>query len=155
MTSAPPSRSLVVKASDISPDLSLQGLRRSVDDLLRAEAVRKKAEEHFREQLGQAVQAGAGIPAITAEVNRLSVLQEAEPGPVPPPRASGDELRERLSVCRTKREQVEMLCRLRIRPDDPRTHNAIAGTLLEELLAHGIRLDRGSANRYIKAYRDS
>ncbi|MCX5216102.1 hypothetical protein OG689_44010 [Kitasatospora sp. NBC_00240] len=123
-----------------------------MDDLLCAEKLRRSAEEDFREQLGRAVRAGVGIQAITAEVNRLAALQVAPA--VPPQRASGDALGEQLAACRTKREQVEVLCRLRIRPDDPRTHNAIAGALLEELLAHGIRLDRGAANRYIKLFRD-
>ncbi|MFP8906164.1 hypothetical protein [Streptomyces atacamensis] len=49
----------------------------------------------------------------------------------------------------TKRAALEALYAARISPDDTRTTNAITVELLAELKKHGIRLDRGSANRWV------
>ncbi|MFJ8166495.1 hypothetical protein ACIRBY_37025 [Streptomyces sp. NPDC096136] len=91
-------------------------------------------------QQPKAAAAHGGTPGvITARVPQEGKAQEEEPA---------SPLRDLLSYP-TKRAALEALYHHRIKPNDPRTTNAIAEVLRAELAEHGISLDRAPANRYI------
>ncbi|MFD5372082.1 hypothetical protein [Streptomyces sp. NPDC127103] len=89
----------------------------------------------------KAAAAHRGTPeVITARVPQEDDEAEAE--------ESEEPLRD-LQSYPTKRAALEALYRHSIASDDQRTTNAIAEELLAKLAEHGIKLDRGPANRYI------
>ncbi|WP_049653481.1 hypothetical protein [Kitasatospora sp. MY 5-36] len=142
--------------ADTSVEDAREQLVRSVDRVLEARAAVAVAEEQLRARLGRAAPAGVAFAVIEAQLGRLAATPPAAPAAiVPPARTPDDEkdLGKRLAGCATKKDALELLYRLRVRPGDPRSRNAVTEALLAELLTHGITLDRGSANRYVERFR--
>ncbi|GAB7188965.1 hypothetical protein ATKI12_8796 [Kitasatospora sp. Ki12] len=144
-----------MRATDSPAEDALEQLVRSVDRVLEARATVVDAEEQLRVQLGRAAPAGVAFAVIQAQLGRLATTQDSPSGAtVPPARTPDDEgdLGQRLAACATKKDALELLHRLRVRPGDVRSRNAVTEALLAELLTYGITLDRGSANRYVEAF---
>ncbi|MFJ9448244.1 hypothetical protein ACIRRH_41485 [Kitasatospora sp. NPDC101235] len=141
--------------ADTSVEDARKQLVRSVDWVLEARAAVAKAEEQLRVQLGRAAPAGVAFAVIEAQLSRLAASpSDAPAATVPPARSPNDEevLGERLAGCATKKDALELLYRVRVRPGDVRCRNAVTEALLAELLTYGITLDRGSANRYVEGF---
>ncbi|MFF2751325.1 hypothetical protein ACFVVA_38030 [Kitasatospora sp. NPDC058048] len=141
--------------ADTSIEDAREQLVRSVDRVLEARAAVADAEEQLRVQPGRAAPAGVAFAVIEGQLSRLAAGPSDVPtGTVPPARAPDDDERlgERLAGCATKKDALEMLYRVRERPGDVRSRNAVTEALLAELLTYGITLDRGSANRYVEGF---
>ena len=90
--------------------------------------------------------AAHGVPISPRITTRVPEQRDEEPQE---PRNDAEAAELDLTRYATKRAKLEALYEARIRPDDPRTNNAIAEALLEEMAQHGVTLDRGAANRYV------
>ncbi|MFE7524607.1 hypothetical protein ACFU7Y_02670 [Kitasatospora sp. NPDC057542] len=123
--------------------------------MLEARAAVAEAEEQLRVRLGKAAPAGVAFAVIEAQLSRPAAGPcDAPAATVPLARTPDDEERlgERLAECATKKDALELLYRVRVRPGDVRRRNAVTEPLLAELLTYGITLDRGSANRYVGGF---
>ncbi|MCF3105339.1 hypothetical protein IPZ58_27645 [Streptomyces roseoverticillatus] len=121
-----------------------------MDAVLAAWTARQKADQGCLHHVQQALSEGVDLAVISSELARL-------PSPfvipcVPDARSCEEaDIAAAVRACTSKKDALAALYRRRIPAGDTRAINAIAQALTEELRQYEVQLDRGAANRYVKA----